>query len=85
MNIVWDPDSTFLSRLTRGWANISSTLERLLVLSQTSFSSESLADKRRKVCAIMSNKCELYIGMQSFMEFLLHASVSADVIRSIAR
>ena len=85
MNIVWDPDSTFLSRLTRGWANISSALERLLVLSKTSFSLESLANKCRKVCAIISNKCELYIGTQSFTEFLLLAGVSADVIRSIAR
>ena len=85
MNIVWDPDSTFLSRLTRGWGSISSTLERLLVLSQASFSSESLANKCRKVCTIMSNKCELYIGTQSFTEFLLLAGISADVIRSIAR
>ena len=84
MNIVWDPDSTFLRKLARGWAYISSTLERLLVLGKTSFSSKSLADKRRKVYAIMSNKCELYIGMQSFTEFLLLTSVNVDVILSIA-
>ena len=83
MDIVRDPDSKFLGRSSRGWANISSTLEGFLVISQSSLDLESFADKCRKVYTIMNNKCELYIGMQSFMEFLLLACVSADVILSI--
>ena len=61
-----------------------STLERLLVLSQSSFNSERLADKCCEVRSFMDSKRELYIGMQPFTEFLLLAWVGADVIFSIA-
>src|SRR3954467_3733917 len=54
------------------------------MLSQSSFSLKSLADERRKVCTINDGKCELYIGFQSFSEFLLSASVGGDVFLSIA-
>src|SRR3954471_21917655 len=84
MNIVWDPDSKFLNRPTRRWASISSTLERFSIFSQSSFSLKSLADERRKVCTIKESKCELYLGLQSFSESLLFASVGGDVFLSIA-
>src|ERR1041385_9284770 len=85
VDIVWDIDSKFLSRPSRGGANISSTLEGFLVISQSSFNLECLADECRKVCEIINSQCELHIGMQSFTEFLLLASVGVDVILSIAR
>ena len=84
MNIVRDPHPKFLNRPTRGWANISSTLERFLALIQSSFNLECFADERRKFREIKWSKCELYIKTQSFTEFLLLASVSVDVILSIA-
>src|SRR3954470_8771515 len=84
MNIVWDPDSKFLNRPTRRWASISSTLERFSIFSQSSFSLKSLADERCKVCTIKESKCELYLGLQSFSEALLFASVGGDVFLSIA-
>src|SRR3954465_13424936 len=84
MNIVWDPDSKFLNGPTQRWASISSTLERFSMFSQSSFSLKSLADERRKVCTINDGKCELYIRLQSFSEFLLFASVGGDVFLSIA-
>src|SRR4051812_12558157 len=54
------------------------------MFSQSSFGLKSLADKRNKVCTINDGKCELYIRLQSFSEFLLFASVGGDVILSIA-
>ena len=83
MNIVREPDSKFLNRPTRRWASISSTLERFLMFSQSIFGSKSLADERRKVSTINDGKCELYIRLQSFSEFLLFASVGGDVFLSI--
>ena len=83
-NIVGEPDFKFLSRPTRRWANISSTLERLMVLSQSSFDLESLPDKGCKVRTIMKDKFELYIRTQSFSEFLLFASIGGDVSLIIA-
>src|SRR3954467_13830343 len=84
MNIVWDPDSKFLNRPTRRWASISSTLERFSMFSQSSFSLKSLADERCKICTINDGKCKLNIGLQSFSESLLFASVGGDVFHSIA-
>src|SRR3954470_12751592 len=84
MNIVWDPDSKFLNRPTRRWASISSTLERFSMFSQSSFSLKNFADERCKVCTIKEGKCELYLGLQSFSESLLFASVGGDVFLSIA-
>src|SRR3954470_23487462 len=54
------------------------------MFSQSSFSLKSLADERRKVCTINDGKCELYIGLRSFSESLLFASVGGDVFLSIA-
>src|SRR3954467_139112 len=54
------------------------------MLSQSSFSLKSLADERRKVCTINDGKCELYIRLRSFSEFLLFASVGGDVFLSVA-
>src|SRR4051812_45472033 len=54
------------------------------MFSQSSFSLNSLADERRKVCTINDGKCKLYIRMQSFSEFLLFVSVGGDVFLSIA-
>src|SRR3954468_3509045 len=84
MNIVWDPDSKFPNKPTRRWASISSTLERFSMFSQSSFSLKSLADERCKVCTNKEGKCELYIGLQSFSEFLLFANVGGDVFLSVA-
>ena len=55
-----------------------------MVLSQSSFDLEILADKGRKVRTIMKDKCELYFKMQSFSESLLFASAGGDVSLSIA-
>src|SRR3954462_14693176 len=84
MDIVRDPDSKFLNRPTRRWASISSTLERFSIFSQSSFSLKSLADERCKVCTIKESKCKLNIGLQSFSESLLFASIGGDVFLSIA-
>src|SRR3954471_11639943 len=83
-NIVREPESKFLNGPTQRWASISSTLERFSMFSQSSSSLKSLADERRKVCTINDGKCELYIRLQSFSEFLLFASVGGDVFLSIA-
>ena len=56
-----------------------------MVLSQSSFDLESLADKGRKIRTIMKDKCEFYFRMQTFTESLLFASVGGDVSLSIAR
>src|SRR4051812_34890699 len=84
MNIVRELDSKFLNRPTRRWASISSTLERFSMFSQSSFSLKSLADERCKVCTINDGKCKLNIGLQSFSESLLFASVGGDVFLGIA-
>src|SRR3954466_13707676 len=84
MNIVREPDSKFLNRTTRRWASISSTLDRFSMFSQSSFSLKSLADERCIVCTINDGKCKLDIGLQSFSESLLFASVGGDVFLGIA-
>src|ERR1044071_2172133 len=79
-----EPDTTLLRCARRG-ANVSITLQRVLVLHPGSLDSDSLVHHGGKVGEIMNGKSEPEVGVEATTELLLPASISGDLFFRIAR
>src|SRR3954467_13725253 len=79
-----EPDTTLL-RCARGCANVTITLQRVLVLHLGSLDGDSLVHHGGEVGEIMNGKSEPEVWVKATMELLLPASISGDLIFRIAR
>src|ERR1041385_8440270 len=79
-----EPDTTLL-RCARRWANVTITLQRVLVLHLGTLDGDSLVHHGGKVGEIMNGKSEPEVWVEATTELLLPASISGDLLFRIAR
>src|ERR1044071_6490252 len=79
-----EPDTTLL-RCARRCANVTITLQRVLVLHLGTLDGDSLVHHGGEVGKIMNGKSEPEVCIESTTELLLSASISGDLFFRIAR
>src|SRR4051812_11029567 len=79
-----EPDTTFL-RCARRRANVTITLQRVLVLHLGSLDGDSLVHHGGEVGELMNGRSEPEVWIEATTELLLPASISGDLFFCIAR